>query len=197
MNNKIYINYNLIEKFGDTIRTDSRIITMQKKDLLNYINNFHNYVLYLNLTNGLELYPFINNFKIIRIQSTAVEQNNYEYIIKDLDNGFLLDLALGKNCFVADFSQKRTVTKATTYGLEFIKTVLYKLWFNKSYLPIVKKLNLSNYYNKIIKSFDRQTIKKILYFKKFLLTDEIKIHTITGLTTNDNNYKYFNNLLKQ
>lgn len=185
MISKIYINFN------------SNIISIKKAELLNYLDNFNNVELYLNLTNGLELFPFINNFKVIRIQSTAIEQNRYEYIIKDLDNGFLFDLALGKNCFIADFSQKRTNTKALTYGLEFIKTALYRFWFNKQYLPFVKKLNLMEYYNNIIKSFDQQTIKKIKYFKKFLSTDEIKIYTISGITINDGNYKYFNNLLKE
>lgn len=48
---------------------------------------------YLNLTNGLEYLDEIQNYKLVRIQSSLCERKCWDKLIQDLDYNFLFDLA--------------------------------------------------------------------------------------------------------
>ena len=153
-------------------------------------------VIYLNLTNGLEaLTENIEDYKVIRIQSTACEQKRWDYILQDLDNGFLFDLAVGKECTIIDYSQKKEAPRALYQGVEWIKFVLYKVWFNKEYVPMVKEHNVTNYFMEEYKLLNNKTLNKIKYFRKFLNTDKLNLLVDGRKTFNDGNYNYYKNLL--
>ena len=62
---------------------------------------------YYNLTNGLQFKNFNEPYSFIRIQSTACEQKRWDFIIQDLDNDFLYNLAIGNTCIVYDLSEKK------------------------------------------------------------------------------------------
>ena len=155
--------------------------------------------IYLNLTNGIEALEFLKpaNLRFVRIQSTACEQKRWDFILQDLDYSFLMDIALGENVTVVDYSAKKENTRAVYQGLEFIKYVLNKYWLNKEYTPNVKGLNCSNYFKSVYDSLDKRTFKKLEYFKKFLKTDKIKLKGVCFKTEHDGDYEYYSELLKK
>jgi hypothetical protein len=91
---------------------------------------------FINLTAGLEhaksfyIYPL----NYIRIQSTQLERKHLEHLLKDLDNNFLMKLAIGKECVVLDFTsrkKKNNTSRACWQGIPWIKYCLSRLWFEK------------------------------------------------------------------
>lgn len=81
---------------------------------------------YINLTNGIEVLPVLTDeFKFIRIQSTACEQKLWDRIIQDLDYDFLLNAAIGNECVIYDYGAKKPIPRAIYQGVEFIKYVLH------------------------------------------------------------------------
>lgn len=130
---------------------------------------------YYNLTNGLYYNEINEPYSFIRIQSTACEQKRWDFIIQDLDNDFLLNLAVANTCIIYDLSEKSNETRALWQGIEWIKFVLYRRWFDKQYKPIVKGMNVSDYFSHCYAKIQKRTKSKVDYFKKFLLCKEIKI----------------------
>lgn len=155
--------------------------------------------IYLNLTNGIEALEFLKpaNLRFVRIQSTACEQKRWDFILQDLDYSFLMDIALGENVTVVDYSAKKENTRAVYQGLEFIKYVLNKYWLNKEYTPNVKGFNCSEYFKSVYDKLDKRTFKKLEYFKKFLKTNEIKLKGLCFKTEHDGDYEYYFELLKK
>lgn len=131
---------------------------------------------YLNLTNGIEYLDTINrDYKFVRIQSTYCEQRLWNYLLQDLDYNFLMDLALGYKVIVYDTSQHKNKSRALYQGLEFIKYILNRVWFNNEINPIVKGTNCRKYFNQEYNKLEERTINKIKYFRKFLIADNIDL----------------------
>jgi len=150
-------------------------------------------IVYLNLTNGIEsLGKIKGNIRFIRIQSTVCEQHRWDFIIQDLDNDFLMNVAIGNNVIVIDRTD-RYWSRAQFQGVEFIRYVLNKYWLNVEYFPMVKRHNVEKYYEECYKRLEKRTLKKLDYFKKFLLTNEIKIKCVGGFTVHDGDYKFYRN----
>ncbi len=161
--------------------------------------------IYLNLTNGIEFLDKFGDFyknheyRFVRIQSSWCEQKHWEYIIADLDYDFLLHLALGFNCIVVDFSQKRDYPRAVFQGIEWIRFVLNKVWFRNTNQALVRvrRNDVTKYFEKQYDKLSRKTKNKIKYFRKFLLTNKIKLKIIAGRTKNDGNYDFYKQVLKE
>jgi len=154
-------------------------------------------IAYLNLTNGLEALPlFADNYRIIRIQSTACEQKRWDYILADLDYNLLFDLALGNNCFIIDYTQRKETPRALFQGVEWIKFVLYKVWLDKEYKVMVRGNDTSRYFTEMYKTINAKTFNRLKYLRKFINTTEINLIAIGGKTTNDGNYGYYAGLTK-
>lgn len=156
---------------------------------------------YINLTNGIEAIEKHNlkDYRFIRIQSTSCEQKRWDYILLTLSDDFLINLALGNKCFVYDFGANKKCPRAIYQGLEFIKLVLYKRWFDRDYdFEICTNMNRDKkYYIGKMRNLDRGTKRKVDYFKKFLMTDKLNIETIFSSTDKDNNNEYYFNILKK
>ena len=157
--------------------------------------------IFLNLTNGIEALSKynlkLNEVNFIRLQSTHCENFSFEKILLELDNNFLMSLALGYECIVYDFGARSETSKAIYHGLEWVKYVLNRRWFGKETIPLVRKKNVTNSFKKYYSKLDKKTKKRIDYFKKFLLTDELQLNSITSITLNDNHPDYFVNIVKQ
>lgn len=153
---------------------------------------------FINLTNGIEAIPQIPHIDgFIRIQSSHCEKKCWDLIIRELDNNFLMWLALGYTIYVYDFGARKIVPRAIYQGLEWIKFVLYKRWFNKDYIPIVKGHNCTKYFEKCYNQLSYEAKRKVDYFKKFLLTDNIRLIPVTDVTYHDGDYSYYKNMLQQ
>ncbi len=161
--------------------------------------------IFLNLTNGieaLEKYDInINDVNFIRLQSTHCEQFQFERILMEIDNNFLMWLALGYECEVYDFGAESETSKAVYHGLEWLRYVLNLRWFSTEITPIVRTKNVLASFRKYYANLDKKAKKRIDYFKKFLQTDTIKLSAVTDETTNDGKPEYYvqiiNNILSQ
>ena len=156
---------------------------------------------YLNLTNGIE---FLDNelmqarvYDFIRIQSTACEQKRWDFVIQDLDYGFLMDIALGYDVYVVDFGASKDTSRAVYQGVEFIKYVLNRRWLNTTIVSKVRGNDCSNYFDECYRNLDKRTLKKLDYFKKFLLTESINLYGQSQSTSKDGDYEYYKNILKE
>lgn len=157
---------------------------------------------FLNLTNGIESIKRGHvppDYHFIRIQSTQCEARVWDKVILNLDNNFLMHLALGDKCIVHDYSAHKESPRAIYQGLEFIKYILYRRWFNIEYQMYIRgnKVDMKFYENEYITKVrtNKDVKKKIDYFIKFLLTDQLYIDTIVNNTTLDGNFDEYRRIL--
>lgn len=152
---------------------------------------------FINLTNGIEAIPKLNSFHFIRIQSTACEQKRWDFILQDLDNDFLMNLAIGNECFVYDFGQKG-VPRALWQGLKFIEYAVTRCWFGVEIKAKVRGGTDSTvYFREQYELLSERTLKKLEYFKKFLLKDSVCIIVCGEKTTNDSRYDLYKEVLME
>lgn len=154
---------------------------------------------YIDLTNGIEDIKNLGgqNFSFIRIQSTSLEQGHLEAVLIDLDNDFLMNLALGNKCIVHDrASRKGELSRAIWYGLPWIKYVLERAWFNKKPDKVmVKTYNCIKYFDSMYNKLSISTMRKINYYKKFLFCSQIDLKYVCSKTTHDGQHSYYKNIL--
>jgi len=153
---------------------------------------------FINLTNGIEAIPDLNweDVGFIRIQSSHCERQKYNQILENIDYNFLMYLAMGYECVVYDFAANSEVPKAIYTGLEWIKYVCNRRWLNKEYPVIVKDKNVTEFYKLHYAKIDYKIKRKIDYFKKFLLTEELRIISITTQTKNDNKIEFYQKIIQ-
>ena len=157
---------------------------------------------YINLTNGIEAVQQygLQDYAFIRIQSTACEQHSWDKILQDLDYDFLMNVALGNECVIYDYGTRKPVPRAIYQGVEFIKYVLNRFWYNvetEIYISRSRKnrgANATDYFDKAYRSLSEQTFKKLKYFRQFL-GGTINIRCITSSTSHDNDKSFYANIL--
>ena len=150
---------------------------------------------FLNLTNGIEKFEefYDLDLSFIRIQSTICEQKDWNRVIMDLDNNFLLHVALGFDCIIYDYTHHGKESRACWQGVEFVKYCLNRIWFGR----MQTSSNFSTYFNEQFCKLTKSVRKKLKYYRKFLLTDEIKIECICEKTNLDGKYEEYRKILKQ
>lgn len=155
--------------------------------------------IYLNLTNGIEYLKDCRCDGFVRIQSTALEQHRWDFILQELDYTFLLDLARGCEVEVIDYSAKKKQSRANYQGLPFIKFVLDLIWFDNLQESFVKDINVTNYFLSEYSRLSKRTFKKLKYFRDFLNDNikEVKLTGNFGQTNNDGNREYYKEILNE
>lgn len=154
---------------------------------------------YLNLTNGLEYKDKVNDYKFVRIQSTLCEAKCWDKLIRDLDYNFLLDLAQGNTIYIYDASSKKNETRALYQGIEFVRYVLIRRWFNAKSADIpavVNGHNVNEYFEIEYKKLSKEAKRKLDYVKKFVNTKGIYIKRICKKSLHDGDYQYYKELLR-
>lgn len=147
---------------------------------------------FLNLTNGL-LYdgPFDG---FIRIQSCHCEQKCWGKVLDNIDNNFLMWLALGKDITVVDYSARKEVPRALYQGLEFVWYACQEAWnLLPVEIPYVNGNDCSRYFREEYCKLSKDTLNRLKYFRKFLNNPK-KPQILSGRTDKDGNYEYFRNL---
>lgn len=154
--------------------------------------------IFINLTNGIEAIPDLDSQDIhfIRIQSSHCERQKYSQILENIDFNFLMYLAMGYECVVYDYAANSDVPKAVYTGLEWIKYVCNRRWLDLEEPAIVKGKNVSEFYQLQYSKLEYKTKRKIDYFKKFVLTDKLKIVAITSQTKNDNKFEFYQKIIQ-
>jgi hypothetical protein len=155
---------------------------------------------FLNLTNGIEALDKLqldsDSVMFIRIQSTHCERHLWDKIIMETDHNLLMMLALGYECRVYDFGTNTEMAKAIYMGIEWLKFVLNKRWFGRDYIPVAKGKNIEDYFRNEYKNISKTAKKKIDYYKKFLLCEELLLTGISAATNMDAKHEYFKSILE-
>ena len=152
---------------------------------------------YINLSNGVDLlrdFPDVD-YRFVRIQSTACEQKRWDFILHDLDYDLLLNLAIGNTCVIHDGNAKGT-PRALWQGVEWVRYALSRKWLGLSPKAAARGNDCSGYFDTAYrKRISKPTSTKLEYFRKLLLTDEIRLETSGFITTNDGQYGHFRDVL--
>jgi len=149
---------------------------------------------FINLTNGIEPLVALDLHPVafIRIQSTVCEQKAWDRLILDLDNNFLLHLALGFDCHVWDCSVHNRPARAIRQGLELVRFLVERIWFDRDYHA---PQGQSNYFRTI--RLGSPAKNKLRYFRRFLVGDRIRLAAHCWVTKHDGDYEFYAKLLKQ
>ena len=168
---------------------------------------------FINLTNGIEYIPILNNdmnIHFTRIRSTYLERNNYFHLLTKLDSTFLLNLAIGNECYFIDYGTNRVNSKTIYYGIPLIEYILNRLWldieieqyqYTKSSFDklIIKDNKYKNIYDELfIKNMNCDKgllLKEFSYYKNFLNTDLIRIYPIANSTIHDGQFRFYKQIL--
>ena len=120
-------------------------------------------IIYLNLTNGLQALPnFIGEVvRFIRFQSTLLEQGFLEKFLLEVDYDFLLNLAIGNQCVVYDFTSRwkdRRPSRAIWQGLPWIDYALNRCWFDRE---IECDKRMDRHFKTVYNGLDKKTKRKL------------------------------------
>jgi hypothetical protein len=155
---------------------------------------------FINLTNGIEILKN-TDFKFdgfIRIQSTQLEQREYDKVIANLDSNFLMNVALGYRCHVVDYGRRRSDgnPRSLRQGLELILYLLNKRWFNQEIITDENRIQL-NYFKTI--QINRCSRRKIDYFKQYVPNwlDKPNITYQYLRTNNDGDKKFYVDIIQK
>lgn len=148
---------------------------------------------FLNLTNGLLYEDRFDGF--IRIQSCHCERKVWDRVVSEMDNNFLMFLALGYDVVVVDYSARKNIPRSLYQGLEFVWFAVQKAWDIPVESAFVKNANCIDYFTEEYKKLSKHTIKKLKYYRKFV-NDPKKPTVITGRTDKDGDYNFFTELSK-
>ncbi len=150
---------------------------------------------FLNLTNGLVALPYKND-GFIRIQSTACEQKRWDFILQDLDNNFLMQLAIGESVIVVDGGMKPP--RAIWQGLEWVRYALTRLWYDEEIELNKGRIQSSLlYFRERCDMLETRTLKKLEYFKRFATTGRVGLLGIWEKTDRDGDYAYWSNIARE
>ena len=153
---------------------------------------------FINLTNGIEIIPELaaenKSFSFIRIQSTTCEQKDWDRLIMDLDNNFLINLALGYTCIVYDFGAHKKTARAVYQGLEFIRFATSMCWLGEADEPFVRGNKCGEYFYKSYRELIDRTKNKLKYFRTFF-RGKIDLVGVSDSTPNDNNKEFYKQII--
>jgi hypothetical protein len=158
--------------------------------------------IFINLTAGIEaideyIRGYVDSLQFIRIQSTHLEKNQLENVLINLDHNFLMKLAIGKECIVIDYTsrkRKHGASAACFRGLAWIRYCINRIWFNKK-IKCEKGMHI--YFEEQFRTLKETTIKRLKYFRKFVLVDDINLRYQCKPTNNDNDDEYYKEILRR
>lgn len=155
---------------------------------------------FINLTNGVEAIKRYNlkEYQFIRIQSSQVERHCWEKILLNMDDNFLMNLALGNICNIFDYSANKEMPRALYQGVAFLEFVLERRWFGRNTPMRIRNLVARDtFYDEVYDRIrlNKDVKKKLDYFKKFLNTDKLLIVLHYGNTELDGMYDEYKKIL--
>ncbi len=170
---------------------------------------------FVNLTNGIEAIPVLDDFSFIRIQSTTLENQNYYKLFADLDHNLLMWLATGYECKVYDFGTNRPLSKTIYLGVPIIRYCLNKYWLGYEEEKVIagrnKGMNIKDYVEKEIyqKLFvyhsERRLPAKISlsvkykYYRRFITSalKQVNLIGVSQRTNHDSDVEFYANVLRE
>ncbi len=163
--------------------------------------------MFLNLTNGIEAIPYMSgDFSFIRVQSSQCEAKDWLKVIMGLDDNFLMWAAMGYECVVFDFSQRKQSPRALFQGLSLVEYVLNRRWYGLETETIIKgDINVTGYFNEVYQSLFRNSQtqekehlkKKLDYYKKYCMSDRVHIRQVGLTTSHDGDNGFYKAIIKK
>lgn len=150
---------------------------------------------YVNLTNGIEKIPELEDFRFIRIQSSHCEEKKFDLVLRNLSDDFILNCLLGHQINIYDFGARKEIPRAVWQGVEWIKYIFNLYFLDIETIPITNGVNCLKYFQEQSRKLPEDVKKKLSYHKKFVSTTSIKINCITTSTTHDGDTKFFQKIL--
>jgi hypothetical protein len=158
--------------------------------------------IFINLTAGLEAIEkcymgYMNPLQFIRIQSTHLEKNQLEHVLINLDYNFLMKLATGRECIVIDYTsrKRKNNTSAACYrGLAWIRYCINRIWFNRK---IQLKRGMHIYFEQEFKKLKDSTRRRLKYFRKFVLVNDINLKYECKPTDHGDDYEYYQDIVNK
>lgn len=135
---------------------------------------------YINLFGGIEWLPAVDSphpqIRFCRIQSTALEQKRFDFVIRDLDHGLLFDLSQGIHCVVYDVSAHKPESRAVYQGLVWVSFVLNYFWFRLEPTKIsVRGQDCTPYFYSQLHALSKEAASRVKTYRKFLRTKELRL----------------------
>ena len=167
---------------------------------------------FINLKNGIEALPTLREALGVRgervgttrVQSSLLEAGNVERVVAELDSALMMELALGRSCFVWDFGSRDVVKgrgnpRALWYGAEFVRFALRREWFPEGTHepPVVRGKQVERDWSTKLSMLSRGSKRKIRYYRQFIpegVTD-VRLIGVYRPTTHDDDAEYYRDLL--
>ena len=155
---------------------------------------------YLNLSNGIEAWPEVFDsgelFDFVRFRSTTLEKKDWWTLFEqELSDDLLMRLAIGFECVLHDRGTLRPNSKTCYFGVPLIRYVLHRVWFgttpeinwigpHKGPAPSQEALFERIFEATVGHPSPRGGAlrRRLSYYKRFLLTSEIRF-TFSSLST--------------
>lgn len=138
---------------------------------------------YVNLFGGIEWLPAIelgdrDTIKFCRIQSTALEQKRWDFVIRDLDHQLLFDLSQGLHCIIYDVSARKPESRAIYQGLVWVRFVLEYFWFHVEPARLsVRGQDATAYLYSQLHALSNEAISKVKTYRKFLQCNKLYLES--------------------
>jgi hypothetical protein len=146
---------------------------------------------FLNLSNGIELINDIKWDGFIRIQSSHLENSEWEEVLRQLDSNFLMWCSCGPVVVVDGGSSRGEISRACWQGIPWITYVLERVWFKrqKHTVLMMGKVNVTNQFEEQYRKLSKAVYRKIRYFRTYVCVPEVDIKIRGIKSTLDENQK--------
>ena len=170
-----------------------------------------NSLVYVNLTNGIEAMPAIKLLGIephyTNIQSTNLEQHMYDEVIERAGADLLMNLAIGKRCYIIDYGTRKKNSRAIYMGVPLIKYCCERAWFGNAKRPFIlcrgsddPKMEATEQFERAYCGLSKQTRRAIKKFKKYTEMNEHQEARLFGLskkTVHDGDNDFYISILRR
>lgn len=153
---------------------------------------------FLNLTTGLEWIPILDLdlfHGFVRLQSSHLENKQFERFLQEFDNNVLMLLALGKTVFIWDCTSRKLKgedSRACWQGISWINYVLDRAWFNHEG---IYAFGMHICFREKYAHLSRPTLKRLKYYRRFLQTNEIHLGYECKVSDHDGDNDYYGRLV--
>jgi hypothetical protein len=149
---------------------------------------------WINLTNGLQAIPDygLTDYRVMRLQSTYCEQKLWNDILMTIPDEFLFRASLGDECRVYDYGANRIVPRSIWQGLELVRYVLMRKWFNEIvFLEGRQGRSMFGYFDRVYTGLPKRVLTRLTYFEKYLIGKPLLITSVTSPTIHDGTKEWF------
>lgn len=161
---------------------------------------------YVNLTNGLEAMPILHGLGIepdyVNIQSTHLEQKNYDLVLSKLPVGFLMNLAVGRDVLVVDYGANKPYSRAVYQGVPFVRFYLDYRWYGTIPDKVIihprsdrRMMNVRDDFIQFSRTISRSTRRYLNKFRYFLNDDSVHLTGVSAMTHHDGDTAFYHDMV--